>query len=112
MRFGGEKAVYAVEDLFRGVQVTVLWLLGLTPVLASPSMSWEEADLLRIEALADRAPERVHGRFDFVLEDVDASVDATTGQGLNASDDECANVPVFTQRSDGRVVKRRVNVCD
>src|SRR4051812_5976822 len=97
----------------RSVQITaLLWLLGLAPVLASPSMSSEEADLLRIEALADRAPERVHGRFDFVLEDIDATVDATTGQGLNAPDDDCANVPVITRRLDGRLVKRRVNVCD
>jgi len=104
--------IWHCDAWWSGPTAAVLCLLWSASVFGSPLVSSEDADLLRTEALADRAPERMHGRFDFMLEDMDAGVDRTTGQGLNASDDDCANVPVITRRADGRVVKRRVNVCD
>jgi hypothetical protein len=64
-----------------------------------------------MEALADRAPERIHGRSDFLLEDPDLTVDQTTGSG-GQPDDDCTNVPIRVMRSDGLVVTRRVNICD
>ncbi len=79
---------------------------------AAPKVSREDAELMRIEALADRLPERIHGSTDFLLEDPDAAVDRTTGAGKSSTDDDCANIPVVTKRSDGRIVTRRVNVCD
>jgi len=90
----------------------VMCLLGSVSAPASPLVSSEDADLLGAEALAHRAPDRIHGRFDFMLEDPDASVDTTTGQGLNGPREDCVNVHVISRRSDGRLVKRRMNVCD
>jgi hypothetical protein len=69
------------------------WIALILPVSASPVVSPEDAETMRLEALADRAPERIHGRFDFLPEDPDMAVDATTGQATS-SDDDCWRVPV------------------
>ena len=89
----------------------VMWTALILPASASPVVSPEDAETMRLEALADRAPERIHGRFDFLLEDPDMAVDMTTGQA-SSGDDDCSRVPVKVRRSDGRVVTQRVDVCD
>ena len=43
---------------------------------ASPQVSTEDAEIMRIEALADRAPDRVQG-FTPYIHDLDATVDKT-----------------------------------
>jgi hypothetical protein len=81
------------------------------PASASPMVSSEDAEAMRLEALADRAPDHIHGRYEFMLQDPDAAFDMTTGQAT-FDDDDCSRVPVKIKRSDGRVVSQRVNVCD
>jgi hypothetical protein len=89
----------------------VMWIALVLPASASPVVSPDDAETMRREALADRAPDRIHGRFDFLLEDPDMAVDATTGQA-GSVDDDCSRVPVKVRRSDGRVVTPRVDICD
>jgi hypothetical protein len=89
----------------------VIWIALISPAAASPLVSPEDAEIMRLEALADRAPERIHGRFDFLLEDPDVAVDTTTGQATSV-DDDCSRVPIKVRRSDGQVVTERVDVCD
>jgi hypothetical protein len=89
----------------------VIWIGLILPATASPVVSPEDAEIMRLEALADRAPDRIHGRFDFLLEDPDVAVDTTTGQ-MTPGDDDCSRVPVKVRRSDGRLVTQRVDVCD
>jgi hypothetical protein len=89
----------------------VMWIALTLPASASPVVSPEDAETMRLEALADRAPDRIHGRFDFMLEDPDVAVDTTTGQATSI-DDDCSRVPVKVRRSDGRLVTQRVDVCD
>src|SRR4051812_18393195 len=89
----------------------VMWIALILPASASPVVSPEDAETMRLEALADRAPDRIHGSFDFLLEDPDMAVDATTGQATSV-DDDCSRVPVKVRRSDGRLVTQRVDVCD
>ena len=89
----------------------ILWIALILPASASSVVSPEDAETMRLEALADRASDRIHGRFDFMLEDPDVAVDVTTGQA-SAVDDDCSRVPVKVKRSDGRVVTQRFDVCD
>jgi hypothetical protein len=77
---------------------------------ASPQVSSQDAETMRIEALADRAPDRIQG-FTPYIQDLDATVDQTTGRNMPDPDD-CWRVPVFTKRSDGKVVRQFVDVCD
>jgi hypothetical protein len=86
-------------------------VLYTTSPLASPDVSADDAQAMRAEALADRTPERIHGRFDFMLEDPEAAVDRTSGSG-GSPDDDCANVPIRLKRSDGITITKRANVCD
>jgi hypothetical protein len=78
---------------------------------ASQSISAEDAEAMRLEALADRAPDNIHGPADFVLREPDADVDRTTGRSRDGSED-CSNVPIRTKRGDGAVVVDRVDMCD
>jgi hypothetical protein len=89
----------------------IVFLLSATPALASQDISAADAEAMRIEALANSAPERVQGRFDFMLEDPDIAVDVTSGSG-GQPDDDCASVPVRVKRSDGSTIMKRVNTCD
>lgn len=91
--------------------VAAILLLCATAALASRAISADDAEAMRIEALVDRAPERIQGRFEFILEDPDVSVDATSGSG-GQPDDDCAKVPVRVMRGDGVFVTRQVNTCD
>lgn len=77
---------------------------------ASPQVSSDDAELMQIEALADRAPDRVQGGMPY-LSTSDETPDSMTG-GNAVDPDDCSRVPVFTKRSDGRVVKQFVDVCD
>jgi hypothetical protein len=77
---------------------------------ASPQVSSQDAETMRIEALADRVPDRVQG-FTPYIHDLDAMVDRTTGSNM-AEPDDCSRVPVLTKRSDGRVVRQLIDMCD
>jgi hypothetical protein len=88
-----------------------LFVAYTTSPLASPDVSADDAEAMRAEALADRGPERIHGRSDFMLEDPDAAADQISGSG-GIPDDDCANVPIRLKRSDGVIVTKRTNVCD
>jgi hypothetical protein len=78
---------------------------------ASPFVSSDDSELMRIEALADRAPDRIHGSADYIFDEEDAYVDATTG--TNPLDpNNCSQVPVRMKRTDGTVVTRRIGKCD
>jgi hypothetical protein len=90
---------------------SVMWIALILPASASPVVSPDDAETMRLEALADSAPEHIQGRFDFLLEDPDVAVDATVGQATSG-DDDCSQVPVKVRRSDGRLVTQRVDVCD
>jgi hypothetical protein len=95
----------------------VLLVAGIASVLATASfaskvMTADDAQILQTEALADRAPERIHGRFDFMLEDYEGAVDQTTASGRVDLSEICHRVPIQAKRSDGTTVIKRVNVCD
>src|ERR1041385_3706127 len=77
---------------------------------ASPQVSAEDAEIMRIEALADRAPDRVQG-FTPYIHDLDGTADLTTGRNMQDSDD-CSRVPVLTKRGDGKVVRQLIDMCD
>lgn len=87
---------------------------AINPAVSSPTVSADEAAAMQFEALnwADVAPSRVHGSFDFMLEDPDIAVDQTTGRGSDNPYDDCANTPIRAKRSDGSTVIKRVDVCD
>jgi hypothetical protein len=95
----------------------VLLLIGVSllsigsNVSASPQVSSDDAELLRIEALADRAPDRIHGAADYLFDDEDAYIDATTGNDPRGQS-YCAQVPVQMKRSDGVVVMHRIDMCN
>jgi hypothetical protein len=78
---------------------------------AAPKVSPEDAELMRVEALADRAPEHIQGFAPYVLSDPDTAVDKTTGRNFRELDD-CSRVPVMTKRSDGKTVRQYADVCD
>jgi hypothetical protein len=82
------------------------------PTASSSLVSADDAEALRLEALAELAPGRIHGQFDYMLSDPDSNVDATDAAGNWNTGDDCANVPVRAKRSDGKIVMTRVNVCD
>jgi hypothetical protein len=86
--------------------------VAMNPAVASPAVSADEAVAMQSEALADIAPSRIHGSFDFMLEDPDIAVDQTTGRGSDNPYDDCANTPIRAKRSDGSVVIKKVDVCD
>lgn len=94
----------------------VLTLVGIVffslPLVAttSPQVSAEDAEIMRSEALADRAPDRIQG-FTPYIHDLDASVDQTTGRNMPEPDD-CSRVPVLTKRGDGKVVRQFIDMCD
>ncbi len=77
---------------------------------ASPQVSAEDAETMRIEALADRAPDRVQG-FTPYIHDLDAMMDQTTGRNVPDPDD-CSRVPVLSKRGDGKVVRQLIDMCD
>jgi hypothetical protein len=83
-----------------------------SPAFASPVVSADEAEAMQSEALADIAPERMQGRFEFMREDPDMVVDQLNGRGSGDPLDDCAQTPVRVQRSDGTTVIKRVDVCD
>jgi hypothetical protein len=77
---------------------------------ASPQVSAEDAEIMRIEALADRAPDRVQG-FTPYIHGLEATTDVTTGRNMPDPDD-CSRVPVLTRRGDGKVVRQLIDMCD
>ena len=78
---------------------------------ASPQVSAEDAETMRIEALADRAPDRVQG-FTPYIHDVEGKAGlTTTGRNMPDSDD-CSRVPVLTKRDDGKMVRQLIDMCD
>ena len=79
--------------------------------LASPLVSSEDAQLMRIEALADRAPDRIQGSAPYIFESPDTAVDLTNGQNVTEPDD-CSRVPVLTKRSDEKTISQRIDMCD
>jgi hypothetical protein len=85
--------------------------LTLSPVLASQAVSRDDAEAMRVEALGDRAPEKVLGNAPYVMEEPIAPVDLTTGQNTNEPE-ECASVHVKTTLSNGTKVSKRINMCD
>jgi hypothetical protein len=96
--------------------VRVLALIGIAflsfPLVAtaSPQVSAEDAETMRIEALADRAPDRVQG-FTAYFHDLDGMVDLTTGRNMPDLDG-CSRVPVLTKPGNGKVVRQLIDVCD
>ena len=94
----------------------VLALIGIAflsfPLVAtaSPQVSAEDAETMHIEALADRAPDRVQG-FSPYIHDLEAATDLTTGRNMPDPDD-CSRVPVLTKRGDDKVVRRLIDMCD
>jgi hypothetical protein len=86
--------------------------IALHSASASPQVSADDATAMESEALADVAPSRLQGGFDFMLEDPDTAVDETTGRGFDNPYDDCANTPIRAKRSDGSTVIKRLDVCD
>jgi hypothetical protein len=86
--------------------------IALHSVSASPRVSADDASAMESEALADVAPSRLQGSFDFMLEDPDTAVDQTTGRGSDNPYDDCANTPIRAKRSDGFAAIKRLDVCD
>jgi hypothetical protein len=95
----------------RVAAVVAVLLATATSAGASQSVSAEDAETMRLQALADRAPDNIHGSADFILRDPDADVDRTTGRSPDGSED-CSNVPIRTNRSDGAVIVDRIDMCD
>jgi hypothetical protein len=87
---------------------TATFFVFSAPLSASPVVSSEAAEDLRIQAIADKA-DRLHGQSDYLYEDEDSFVDATTG--VNKRED-CAQAPVRMKRTDGVVIVKRMDVCD
>ena len=96
----------------RVLMVAVIASALATPGAASTVITAEDAQILQAEALADATAERVHGRFDFMLEDFESAVDQTTASGPAEFAEGCARVPIHAKRSDGTTVMKRVNVCN
>jgi hypothetical protein len=95
----------------------VFMVAGIASVLAAPSLAStvitaEDAQIWQAEALAAKAPERIHGGFDFMLEDFESAVDQTTAIGPVDFKENCARVRIHAKRSDGTTAIKRVNVCD
>jgi hypothetical protein len=90
--------------------VSIAFLSFPLTATASPQVSAEDAEIMRIEALADRAPERIQG-FTPYIHDQDATADPTTGRNMPDPDD-CSRVPVLTKRGDGKVVRQLIDMCD
>lgn len=99
------------EALVRVAAAVVILLTTATSGGASQGVSIEDAEAMRLEALADRAPDNIHGPADFILRDPDADVDRATGRSRDGSED-CSNVPIRTKRDDGAVVVDRIDMCD
>ena len=76
---------------------------------AAPVISPDEAEDMRAQALLERA-DRIHGQSDFILDDEDTYVDATTG--TNPREENCAKTPVHLKRSDGTTVVKRIDICE
>ena len=79
---------------------------------ASPKVSREEAAEMQADAMANLAASRIHGSFDFVLEDPDIAVDQTTGRGSDNPYNDWAHTPIRAKRSDGSTVVKKIDVCD
>ena len=85
--------------------------LTLSPVLASQTVSRDDAEAMRVEALGDRAPEKVLGDAPYVMDQPIAPLDLTNGQNANEPG-ECESVHVRTTLSDGTKVSKVINMCD
>jgi hypothetical protein len=89
------------------------WALVVRPfgAIDSAQRNERQAEDMRIRALADSA-DRIHGhgRSDFVLEDEDTYIDATTG--TNPLGESCAKTPVRLKWSDGVAVIKRIDMCE
>jgi hypothetical protein len=90
----------------------VIACLTFAPALASQAVTPEDAQAMQLEAVADSAPDRIHGRFEFLQEDPEAAVDQTNGRGSDNPYDDCAHTPIRAKRSDGSTVTKFINVCD
>jgi hypothetical protein len=87
-------------------------LLVASPAFASPAMSADDAEAIRIEALGDRAPEKIIGDAPYVLDEPIAPVDLTKGRN-SGEPEECETVPVRTAPlEDGTKVIKRINKCN
>jgi hypothetical protein len=87
-------------------------LLVASSAFASPAVSADDAEAMRIEALGDRAPEKIIGDAPYVMEQPIAPVDLTNGRN-SAEPEECESVPVrAAPLGDGTKVIKRVNMCD
>ena len=76
--------------------------LTFTHALAYPVVSSEDAEAMRLEALGDRAPEKLLGGWDNIIEEpIEALMDVT---GQDNPYDDCANTPIRAKRSDGSTV--------
>jgi hypothetical protein len=83
-----------------------------SPAFASPVVSADEAEAMRVEALGDRAPAKIIGDAPYVLEEPIAPVDLTNGRN-SAEPQECETVPVRTAPlEDGTKVIKRINRCN
>jgi hypothetical protein len=85
--------------------------LTLSPVLASPAVSRDDAEAIRVEALGDRAPEKILGDAPYVMEQPIAPVDLIDGRDITGPE-ECDSVRVRTTLDDGTKVTKRINMCD
>jgi hypothetical protein len=89
----------------------VIAYLTLSPVLAYEAVSRDDAEAMRVEALGDRAPEKILGDAPYVMDQPIAPVDLTNGQNTSEPE-ECDSVHVRTTLSDGTKVTKHINMCD
>lgn len=90
------------------VLVSSALLAFIISVQARPLVPVVDEERVRTDEHMIKA-ERLHGRFDFVLDDEDTYSDATTGTSQR---DNCAQTPVRLKRSDGVMVTKRIYMCD
>ena len=79
--------------------------------LGLSAVSRDDAEAMRVEALGDRAPEKVLGDAPYVMDQPIAPLDLTNGQNANEPG-ECESVHVRTTLSDGTKVSKVINMCD
>jgi hypothetical protein len=67
-------------------RVGALLTICCSSIFAAPFISSDEAELMRIEALTDTAPDRIHGPSDYILDGEETFADATTGNNPREPD--------------------------